>query len=87
MKQFVVAVLCVLLPVTGFAASTENSFKVAYDGGSLQNLKAEKDETTFEEFLVHHIHGVPDFAGYLERCGGMRRMQALRQREVLMGEG
>lgn len=49
-------------------------------------LKSEKDESAFEEFLVRHIHGVPDFTGYVEKCGGLRRMQHLRQREVLVGD-
>ena len=59
----------------------------ASDEDHLRNwLKAEQDPTGFEQFLQEHIHGVPDFIGYLERCGGMKRMQKLRQREVLMGE-
>ena len=31
--------------------------------------------------------GVPDFAGYLEQCGGLKRMQALLHRELLLHLG
>ena len=59
----------------------------ACDEGHLRHwLKAEKDEAIFEDFLMRHIHGVPDFDAYLEVCGGLKRMQELRRREVLMGE-
>ncbi len=44
-------------------------------------LEVEKDPQAFRQFLDDHIYGVRDFAEYLERCGGLRRLQQLRQRE------
>jgi hypothetical protein len=39
MKSFVALLLCLLVPTMAFAAN-DNSYKVMYDGGSLQNVKA-----------------------------------------------
>ena len=39
MKSFVALLLCLLVPTMAFAAN-DNGYKVSYDGGSLQNLKA-----------------------------------------------
>lgn len=50
-------------------------------------LEAEKDPAAFRQFLEDHIYGVRDFAEYLERCGGLRRMQELRRRELLLDRG
>src|SRR5438105_177214 len=47
-------------------------------------LEAEKDVATFQEFLDRHIYGVPNFAEYLQRCGGLERLQQLRQQEFLL---
>ena len=47
---------------------------------------AERDPAAFESFLKEYIHGPTDFNGYLERCGGLKRLQELRRREVLQGE-
>lgn len=49
-------------------------------------LAVEQDEAAFAKFLEEHIFGVPDFPAYLEKCGGLRRLQTLRQREVLVGD-
>jgi glutaconate CoA-transferase subunit A len=49
-------------------------------------LAVEQDEAAFRKFLDEFIYGVPDFPAYLEKCGGLRRLQALRQREVLAGD-
>ena len=49
-----------------------------------QWLAAEQDETEFARFLDKHIYGVPDFAAYLELCGGAARLEELRAIE--MGE-
>ena len=38
MKSLIALLLCLVIPTTAFAA--DNSYKVTYDGGSLQNLKA-----------------------------------------------
>ena len=32
-KQFVAVLLSLVIPVVGFAASSENGYKVRYDGG------------------------------------------------------
>jgi hypothetical protein len=37
MKSFIALFLCLILPTTALAG--DNSYKVAYDGGSLQNVK------------------------------------------------
>jgi glutaconate CoA-transferase, subunit A len=50
-------------------------------------LDVEKDPAAFKQFLDDHIFGVEDFAEYLEICGGLRRLQALRQREMLLHLG
>ena len=42
MKSFIALFLCLLLPTTVFAADA-NGYKVMYDGGSLQNVKAGTD--------------------------------------------
>ena len=38
MKSFLAAILCLLVPTVAFAA--DNSYKVAYDGGSIQSVKS-----------------------------------------------
>jgi glutaconate CoA-transferase subunit A len=50
-------------------------------------LAAEKDVTAFRDFLETHIYGVSDFAEYLQRCGGLPRLQELRQQEFLLHRG
>jgi glutaconate CoA-transferase, subunit A len=50
-------------------------------------MEAEKDDATFGRFLDEYIYGVPDFNGYLQRCGGLPRMQELRQQELLLHLG
>lgn len=42
MKSFVALVLCLFVPTIAFAAAA-NDYKVMYDGGSLQNVKAGTD--------------------------------------------
>ena len=46
-------------------------------------LLAERDETQFRGFLEKYVYSPPDFAAYLECCGGMRRIQQLRALELL----
>jgi glutaconate CoA-transferase subunit A len=50
-------------------------------------LEAEKDTAAFQQFLEDHIFGVADFSEYLERCGGLPRLQHLRRRELLLHIG
>ncbi len=50
-------------------------------------LEAEKDPAGFEKFLQTYIFGVRDFAEYLQRCGGLPRLQELRRQELLLDRG
>jgi glutaconate CoA-transferase subunit A len=47
-------------------------------------LTVEKDPDTFRRFLDEHIFGVPDFHAYLAKCGGLPRLQELREQEFLL---
>jgi glutaconate CoA-transferase subunit A len=44
-------------------------------------LDAETDTSKHRDWLNHHIWEPKDFTEYLERCGGLRRLQRLRQQE------
>ncbi len=46
-----------------------------------QWLKVEKDPEEFEKFLDHYIYGVNSFEEYLERCGGLKRIEELQKLE------
>ena len=50
-------------------------------------LEAERNLATFLNFLDHYIFGVGDFAEYLQRCGGLPRLQQLRRQELFPGRG
>ncbi|HJZ58706.1 MAG TPA: CoA-transferase [Gemmataceae bacterium] len=50
-------------------------------------LEVEKDPAAFKQFLDDHIFGLRDFAEYLDLCGGLPRLQQLRQRELLLHLG
>ncbi len=45
-------------------------------------LKAEEEISGYLRFLEEHIYGVRDFQAYLEKCGGMVRLQELRRVEL-----
>jgi glutaconate CoA-transferase subunit A len=47
-------------------------------------LRAEADPDAYRAFLDHHVLGVRDFAEYLQRCGGLPRLQELRRLEFLL---
>lgn len=47
-----------------------------------QWLEVEEDVNAFRAFLDRYILGVANFAEYLERCGGLARLQQLRQQEL-----
>jgi glutaconate CoA-transferase subunit A len=47
-------------------------------------LRVEKDPAEFRQFLDAYVYGVRDFADYLQRCGGLPRLQQLRQQEFLL---
>jgi glutaconate CoA-transferase subunit A len=50
-------------------------------------LQVERDPAAFRAFLDEHIYGVRDFADYLQKCGGLPRMQELRRQEFLLHQG
>jgi len=50
-------------------------------------LKVEKDEAAFAEFLEHNIFSCADHSEYIEKNGGLKKMQALREREFLLDRG
>jgi glutaconate CoA-transferase subunit A len=50
-------------------------------------LAAERDPETFGAFLDKYLFGVRDFTEYLERCGGLPRLQELRRQEFLLDRG
>lgn len=47
-------------------------------------LDAERDMTEYQAFLERYLLGVRDFNEYLDRCGGLPRLQKLRQEELLL---
>lgn len=47
-------------------------------------LEVERDPKAFARFLDEMIFGVVDFNQYLDRCGGLARLQQLRQQEFLL---
>lgn len=47
MKRFIAVLLCALFPFAAFAG--DNSYKIAYDGGSIQNAKAGTDMRLYIE--------------------------------------
>ncbi len=49
-----------------------------------QWLEVEKEPARYEAFLQKYLFGVKDFGEYLDRCGGLRRMQELRRQELLL---
>jgi glutaconate CoA-transferase, subunit A len=52
-----------------------------------QWMEAEKDAGKLRTFLDKYIYGVTEFAEYLQLCGGLSRMQQLRQQELLLHQG
>jgi glutaconate CoA-transferase subunit A len=50
-------------------------------------LEAEKGLDTFRRFLDEYVLGVSDWSAYLEKCGGLPRMQELRRQEFLLHRG
>ena len=47
-------------------------------------LEMEKDPEAFRRFLDEHIFSVGDFGEYLQKCGGLPRIQELRRQELLL---
>jgi glutaconate CoA-transferase subunit A len=52
-----------------------------------QWLEAERDADGYLRFLDEYIFGVKDFNEYLGKCGGLPRLQELRQQELLLHQG
>ncbi len=50
-------------------------------------LTAERDLDTYRAFLEKYVYGPRDFAEYLHLCGGLLRLQELRQQEFLLHRG
>jgi glutaconate CoA-transferase subunit A len=44
-------------------------------------LTVEKDPAEFEKFLDHYIYSCPNFQEYVERCGGLKRIEELQKLE------
>jgi hypothetical protein len=62
MKSFIALLLCLFVPTSVFAADN-NSYKVVYDGGSLQNVKAGTDvQLVIEPNKVRMMHGKDEVA-------------------------
>jgi glutaconate CoA-transferase subunit A len=52
-----------------------------------QWLEVEHDTEAFKAFLKKYIYDVADFSDYLALCGGLPRLQQLRQQEYLLHLG
>jgi glutaconate CoA-transferase subunit A len=52
-----------------------------------QWLEVEADEAEYKKFIDKYIYGVRDFNEYLQLCGGLPRLQKLRQEEFLLNRG
>jgi glutaconate CoA-transferase subunit A len=52
-----------------------------------QWLRAERDLGDYRQFLDTYLFGVRDFNEYLQRCGGLARLQQLRHQEFLLHRG
>jgi hypothetical protein len=62
MKSCIALFLCLLVPTAVFAADN-NSYKVIYDGGSLQNVKAQTDvRLVIDPDKVRILHGKDEIA-------------------------
>jgi glutaconate CoA-transferase subunit A len=49
-----------------------------------QWMKVEKDPEEFAKFLDHYIYSSSDFEEYLEKCGGLKRIEELQKLENLV---
>jgi glutaconate CoA-transferase subunit A len=52
-----------------------------------QWLEVEADPAAYRQFLDRYLFEVRDFAEYLQRCGGLPRLQQLRHQELLLDRG
>ena len=68
----------------GYAAETGALEEAGGDGGAVAAGAVDEYVTVAWHvcrFLDEMIFGVPDFHAYLDRCGGLPRLQQLRQQE------
>jgi glutaconate CoA-transferase, subunit A len=49
-------------------------------------LEVEKELPVFQRFLENYIFGVADFNEYLQKCGGLHRLQELRRKELFLDQ-
>jgi glutaconate CoA-transferase, subunit A len=47
-------------------------------------MLAEKNADEFRALLQEYVYGVAEFSEYLRLCGGMEKMKALRDKELLI---
>jgi glutaconate CoA-transferase subunit A len=47
-------------------------------------LEVEADVAGYRQWLDHYLYQTRDFTEYLDRCGGLRRLQELRLQERLL---
>jgi glutaconate CoA-transferase subunit A len=47
-------------------------------------MEAETDLGRYRAWLEKYVYGVKEFSEYIDRCGGLRRMQELRRQELLL---
>lgn len=50
-------------------------------------LAVESDQDRYRAWLDHYIYSARDFNDYLDRCGGLKRLQELRRQEFLLDRG
>ncbi len=66
MRSVLAIILCITIPAALIAAESQPSFKVRYDGGSLQNAKAGADLTLFvDSNSVRIMQGKTEIANIL----------------------
>ena len=66
MKSIVAVILCLMIPTALISADSQPSFKVKYDGGSLQNAKAGSDLSLYiDSNSVRIIQGKTEIATIL----------------------
>ncbi len=50
-------------------------------------LEVEEKPAEYQQVIDRYIYGVADFTEYLQLCGGLARLQKLRQEELLLNRG
>jgi glutaconate CoA-transferase subunit A len=60
-------------------------YEYDYDEAHLQQwLTVEKDDKAFKDFLDYYIYNCKDHEEYLLKNGGMKKIQALRRKELYL---